>query len=222
MNKVSRPFAHLGWGVRFAFAVVALIAAVPILLVIGNYGLLPGVVVQGFEFSGVMAAVTLISTLILFGFGYFAVTGQNPLEKLDEAAAKRRAEIEAHPEPMIPNDVPAGRALAGLFVGSILFAVISLIPEIIFLPFRDSPKGWAGWLGGIAFLVGLFWYATFVIVSKDRGWFGPARRIIHGAVLAGVVVLLARHDSAIRMDVLWWASAAFVLGVFAEKLVKGL
>ena len=45
-----------------------------------------------------MAVVTLISTSILCVFGYFAVSGRNPLEKLDEAAAKRRA-IFAKPQP---------------------------------------------------------------------------------------------------------------------------
>ena len=215
MRELPPPSPRTSLWARFALIFFALVASLPAVVAI--------IAFDQIDWSLGWAVVTVLITLTALGLWYLAITGRNPFYQLELAGARRRAEFEDTPAPpILPVDVPVGQALIGFSVVTVGFAVLAIVPELLLWPITKSSKGLADLLHGIGFVVALYWYALFVMISKERGWFGIARRIVHGAVLAATFAFLIQHGADLRTGILWWATGGFVLGLFAEKWVRGL
>ncbi len=137
--------------------------------------------------------------------------------------AKMRTESEDRsPASRAGTTPPSPRKfIVVLVVVSLGFAALKLIETSVFSSsFRHAE--WSEWRATAGFFIALFWFGIFVVVSRDREWFGGARRLIHAFVLAGAVFVGIWLEGSMWTDVHWWVAGAFALGLFAEKWVNGL
>ena len=207
---------------RIAFALASLPVLLFLLIILGAYGIGP-VTVTGDPPSNGFFVVGLVVGVVFVAFLGLAITGWNPLHRVDVAMAKMRTESEDRsPASRAGTTPPSPRKfIVVLVVVSLGFAALKLIETSVFSSsFRHAE--WSEWRATAGFFIALFWFGIFVVVSRDREWFGGARRLIHAFVLAGAVFVGIWLEGSMWTDVHWWVAGAFALGLFAEKWVNGL
>ena len=112
----------------------------------------------------------------------------------------------------------------GLFGASLFFVVLKFVEAL--LSGGGTGEGrltWIGVLWFVAVAMLFFWYAVFVLWSREESWFGALRRPINAVLLAGFLgALIWVHQQL--FDLAFWGTAAVGLaaGWFADKWVEGI
>lgn len=119
---------------------------------------------------------------------------------------------------------PKWKITLGLFGASLFFVFLKLV-EALFSGggYGEGRFTWtdALWFVGVAML--LFWYAVFVLWSREESWFGVFRRPINAVLLGGFVGALSwLHQRALDPEL--WAVVVIGLaaGWFADKWIEGI
>jgi hypothetical protein len=86
---------RLSWAYRFAAAFIALISFLPVILILGCFGVIPRLIVTdcGGEVPAVIVLMIGVMTLFGLAMGFFALTGWTPFEALspNDQSARERA-----------------------------------------------------------------------------------------------------------------------------------
>jgi hypothetical protein len=113
---------------RLAFALASLFPLLPLVIVLGIYDLIPLTVI-GFPRSGVTVGVGVAAGFIFASCLAIAITGWNPLHRVDVALAKLRPETESAPSPAVPQLGLSQRIVLVVIAGTLLIFANWLIGE---------------------------------------------------------------------------------------------
>jgi hypothetical protein len=218
----ARPYARMWWPLRITLAILALFCTFlgTVLALQTLAALADGR--QAALGQGIGAA---FFALVAIGSVYLAITGKNPLEKVLEYNDRERASTKAwrekeksRPKRAVPLP-PLGQHVKQVVAVLALYAAFEVAPGFLWALLQGEEMEWEFWLSNVPLLAVLGGYVVFVVISRAREWFGPVRRPLNGAILAAIVVLLARHRPEVVGYAAWLMGIPFVVGLFAEELI---
>jgi hypothetical protein len=112
----------------------------------------------------------------------------------------------------------------GLFGASLFFVVLKFVEAL--LSGGGSGEGHVTWIGVLSFAAVamlIFWYAVFVLWSREKSWFGVLRRPINAVLFAGFLGMLIWMRRQSIDPALWGAVAVgLAAGWFADKWIEGI
>ena len=112
---------------RVALALTSLLVLLPLLIILGTYGIGPVTVIGGAPSDGTLIAGVVVGAIFITLLG-LAVTGWNPLHRVDVAMAELRAEAEAAAK-HAPKPSLGQRVVAVVVVGVALYLIHWLMSE---------------------------------------------------------------------------------------------
>ena len=114
---------------RVAFALASLFALLPLVIVLGTYDLIPWLDVVGFPRSSGTVTVGLVAGLAFVALWGIALSGWNPLHRVDVAMAKMRAKAEAESQPAGLPPPLFERIVVVVVLGAVAFILHWLVFE---------------------------------------------------------------------------------------------